>query len=294
MEFPLVILVGALIVALIRRRLSLSLPTWRGGSLLAVALSIQVYFIAFPPTWLTTQLATVIYLGSQSLVASFLLLNRHLSGVWLVAVGLGLNALVVAANGAMPVSSSAVETAGAEALSDPRHVEHGVHLRNEEMTKETHLPLLSDVIPIPPFEKVVSLGDLVLAAGLLWAALSVVEGRAQEGGSSSALPAFRRPTAARRSLPVPGFRRRTISPKSAQHLGRELFGYRSAPTQDRADVRGAYADHTGQVAARQPLLGQEPFYLDAEIVPVHLSLTTKEDDPDLEGGMTVATGPRER
>lgn len=180
MEFPLLILVAAVAIALLRKRLSLSLPTWRGGLLLALALSTQVYFIAFPPVWLTTHLATVIYLGSQSLVAAFLILNRHVTGLWMVAVGLGLNALVVGTNGAMPVSPTAIEIAGAESLSDPRHVEHGVHLRNEEMSEETHLRLLSDVIPIPPFNKVVSLGDLVLATGLLWGALSIVQARKEE------------------------------------------------------------------------------------------------------------------
>lgn len=191
MEFPILIVIATLVIALTRRRFSLSLPTWRGGVLLALALAIQVYFIAFPPAWLTTQSATVIYLGSQSLVAAFLILNRHVTGLWLVAIGLGLNALVVGTNGAMPVSSTAIEISGAESLSDPRHVEHGVHLRNEEMTRKTRLAALSDVIPIPPFNKVVSLGDLVLATGLLWGALSIVQARKDEEPSSIGLPVYR-------------------------------------------------------------------------------------------------------
>jgi hypothetical protein len=116
---------------------------------------------------MTPDNATPIYLGSQVLVAIFLVLNRRIAGVGLVALGLSLNALVVASNGAMPVSPAAVRVAGAESLSDPRHVHHGVHLRNEALTPATRLVPLSDVLPVPPIEKVLSFGDLVIAAGLL-------------------------------------------------------------------------------------------------------------------------------
>ena len=127
-------------------------------------------------------------MASQGLVAAFILLNRKITGLTLAALGLGLNALVVATNGAMPVSPVAVEAAGAESLSDPRHVEQGVHLRNEEMTDQTRLAPLADVIPIPPFNKVVSLGDLVLAVGLLWGAITILQGPREEEGSSGGWP----------------------------------------------------------------------------------------------------------
>lgn len=188
MEIPILIVVAALLIAMTRRGLSLSLPAWRGSLLLVLALCVQVYFVAFPPPGLTTGSATLIYLASQGLVAAFILLNRKITGLTLAALGLGLNALVVATNGAMPVSPVAVEAAGAESLSDPRHVEQGVHLRNEEMTDQTRLAPLADVIPIPPFNKVVSLGDLVLAVGLLWGAITILQGPREEEGSSGGWP----------------------------------------------------------------------------------------------------------
>ena len=42
--------------------------------------------------------------GSAALVTAFLVVNRGVRGTGLVALGLGANALVVALNGAMPVS----------------------------------------------------------------------------------------------------------------------------------------------------------------------------------------------
>ena len=167
MEVPILILVVSLAIAILSGRLELVPPKWRGGYLLAGGLTLQVYFVAFPPAWMTPENATPIYLGSQVLVGAFLVLNRRVAGIGLVAVGLGLNAVVVAANGAMPVSQTAIEIAGAESLSDPRHVEHGVHLRNEALTPGTRLVPLSDVLPVPPLGKVLSLGDVVIAAGLL-------------------------------------------------------------------------------------------------------------------------------
>lgn len=190
MEIPILILGVSLAWALFRGRLGLSLPKWRGGLVLLGALLVQVYFVAFPPRWMGPNDATLIYLASQALVATFLILNRSVSGVTLVAVGLGLNALVVGANGAMPVSSTAIEIAGAEAMSDARHVEHGVHLRNEPMSSGTRLRPLADVIPISPFHVVVSLGDIAVGLGLVYGVLSAtqVRDRAPRSTLRSLLP----------------------------------------------------------------------------------------------------------
>lgn len=102
--------------------------------------------------------------GSVLLVAAFLGLNRSVPGVPLVALGLGANALVVALNGAMPVSSWASGKAGVSTQdlltgADPRH---------ELATGQTVLRPLGDVIPVltPGRPEVVSPGDVLVAAGL--------------------------------------------------------------------------------------------------------------------------------
>jgi hypothetical protein len=103
-------------------------------------------------------------IASAILVAVFLAHNRGVRGTGLVALGLMANALVVGVNGAMPVSSDASGRAGIatqEILSgaDPRH---------ELAGPDTRLRVLGDVIPVllPVHPEVVSLGDVLVAAGL--------------------------------------------------------------------------------------------------------------------------------
>jgi hypothetical protein len=95
---------------------------------------------------------------------AFCLRNIRLSGVPLVTLGLICNALVVALNGAMPVSASAavragVPVAGIAAGNDARHRIAGTG---------TTLHDLGDVIPVPlpGRPEVLSPGDALIAAGL--------------------------------------------------------------------------------------------------------------------------------
>jgi hypothetical protein len=90
--------------------------------------------------------------------------NLRIRGVPLVTLGLLLNALVVMANGAMPVSVSAATRAGTPIASiaagnDPRHALAG---------SGTTLRELGDVVPVPlPLRpEVASPGDVLIAAGL--------------------------------------------------------------------------------------------------------------------------------
>ncbi len=108
------------------------------------------------------------------LAGMFCVRNFTVPGVPLITAGLALNFLVVAANGAMPVSVPAAQRAGVDiaallAGADPRH---------EAATERTALPWLGDVIPValPWRPEVISVGDVLLAAGL--ALLVVVAMRA--------------------------------------------------------------------------------------------------------------------
>ncbi len=93
---------------------------------------------------------------------AYCLRNRIVHGTGLVGAGLLLNALAVMLNGGMPVSADAVARAGTsypDAIADPRHVPAG---------PGTTLGFLGDTIPVPlPLRpEVVSLGDVLVAAGL--------------------------------------------------------------------------------------------------------------------------------
>jgi hypothetical protein len=101
---------------------------------------------------------------SAALAAGFVLVNRRVAGITLLGVGLALNATVIAANGAMPVSVTAAARAGLDAAElnlqdDAQH---------EAVTPRTRLRPLADVVPVPVLREVVSVGDVVAALGIGW------------------------------------------------------------------------------------------------------------------------------
>lgn len=108
-------------------------------------------------------------MASGGILAWLLWINRRLPGVWLVILGLGLNLAVMAANGGrMPVSEWAALASG-QGDYLPELVS-GTGARHMLLTALTHLPLLADIIPLPspyPVPRVLSIGDVVLFAGLI-------------------------------------------------------------------------------------------------------------------------------
>lgn len=106
--------------------------------------------------------------SSALLVTYFVARNRALPGMALVALGFLLNALVVAANGAMPVEQQAADRAGISTVGLYRNTD----AKHELADSSTVLRPLADVIAVPlpgPLRRgsnVVSVGDIVLAAGI--------------------------------------------------------------------------------------------------------------------------------
>ena len=131
----------------------------RGTRLIFAALGLQVLLLAVdalggPAAALGRPLMAISLLA----VVAFLLANRTLPAVPVILVGFAANALVIVLNGAMPVSPDALAAIGAAA-----EVGAGKH---ELLDAATRLSWLADVIPLAPLRTVVSLGDLVLAAGV--------------------------------------------------------------------------------------------------------------------------------
>lgn len=104
-------------------------------------------------------LGVVLFVLSYVGVALFMVLNRSLAGMFFAAAGLALNALVIAVNGAMPVSRWAADVAGIESLGD-------MGVKHEVAGPGTTLSFLGDVIPIPNTLQVISIGDVVLGLGI--------------------------------------------------------------------------------------------------------------------------------
>ncbi|MCI0686139.1 MAG: DUF5317 domain-containing protein [Sporichthyaceae bacterium] len=146
------------------------------GCQLAVALSMAFAVALDDPRVDYSALAIVaVAIGTAlgyGLLAPFLTANLWLPGVALAALGVAANALVITVNGAMPVAIGAVRAVQAPVSDgalraeldrpwpdDPRHAWAG---------PDTTLDWLGDVIPIPlPLRaEVVSVGDLLIAAGV--------------------------------------------------------------------------------------------------------------------------------
>jgi hypothetical protein len=115
--------------------------------------------------------------GSYGMLLAFAWVNRRLPALWLVMAGLVLNILVIGVNGGMPVSASALETAGAgaEGLLGTGTAKH--HL----MGPSDSLTGLGDVIGIPPpVGAVISIGDVLLYGGVAALVVMIMLGRSGE------------------------------------------------------------------------------------------------------------------
>ncbi|MDQ3659995.1 MAG: DUF5317 domain-containing protein [Actinomycetota bacterium] len=143
----------------------------RGGSLEALAATrltwLPLLWAALvlqvaPELWLqlSDTAAVSVILASNLLLVGFLVLNRGLPGVGLMAAGLLLNVVVIAANRAMPVSAIASDLAGVRSTPTDASLEH------ELMNPSTLLPWLGDIIPLPRLGEVLSVGDLLLVGGI--------------------------------------------------------------------------------------------------------------------------------
>lgn len=146
-------------------------------------------------------------LVSEALVLAFCVVNWYRSGMALVGTGFLLNATVILANRGMPVSADALVRLGA----DPATMQ--IVGKHRLLTDTTRLPALADVIPIPPLPMILSVGDLVLVAGIFLLTHDVLTSpqRSRRIGRTSwaANPTARRrrrsrrPGADRRTGPVP-------------------------------------------------------------------------------------------
>jgi hypothetical protein len=139
--------------------------------------------IAFLPQWLafhlpltrqltTDDVAAAAMVSSQALLLVFAWFNRNHPGFWALGTGLALNLSVIALNGGlMPVSPEVT----AQLLPDtPSDVWKGGERLGRSVVlpiAETQLWLLSDHLLLPvwfPYQKALSVGDTLIAAGAFW------------------------------------------------------------------------------------------------------------------------------
>ena len=153
------ILCGALALARGGSVSNVAATRFRYLPVLFAGFATQFGFELWDPDWLSPADQLRIVLVTSTTVAVFLFLNRELPGMLLASAGLMLNVLVIASNGAMPVSPEAARIAGIEERLDSG-------IQHEPLDPGSRLGWLADVIHVPRMHLVVSVGDLVLAAGL--------------------------------------------------------------------------------------------------------------------------------
>ena len=110
-------------------------------------------------------LALALVLASFTCVFAFATFNFRLPGMTLIALGALCNFLVISANGGMPVSLDALERVGlGNPFAEGDAIVKGAH---RPLTDASHLRFLADVIPVKVMANVISVGDILIWAGLL-------------------------------------------------------------------------------------------------------------------------------
>jgi hypothetical protein len=168
----LAVTVGA-VVGLARRPggRHLARPHVEQVGLLAVGAGLNALSVA-----LSGALAVTALLASLAVLITVAVVNRHLTGVAVVGLGLLVNLVAVAVNGGMPVRPGALEAVGIDAVEvpDPRHLE----------TAADPLPVLGDVLPMPVAREVLSFGDLIVVLGAADAVRELSRRRARSGAAA--------------------------------------------------------------------------------------------------------------
>jgi Family of unknown function (DUF5317) len=130
--------------------------------LLALALAAQVMITDVVTSGWTSVLAAV-HGVTYLLAGAFIVLNRHLRGLMIIASGAACNATAIIANGGtLPASAAALARAGRAPLSADRFANSG-------SLPDPRLSFLGDQWAIPsgwPLANVYSVGDLVIVVGI--------------------------------------------------------------------------------------------------------------------------------
>lgn len=141
----------------------------KGGMIFPILLLLEILVFLLQDRFSTLKmLSNTIYIIVYLLGLTFLYLNRHYKGFYLILLGVFLNFLVMAINGGrMPVSldaASVLDPMYADALKNG-----GIYAKHQALTASTHLGFLGDIIPLThpyPKTQVISIGDIIMNVGI--------------------------------------------------------------------------------------------------------------------------------
>ena len=162
--FLAVILAALLVVVVTRGRFRrLGRIEFRAIGLLLGAMAIQaaLEYVDFPKDRIDDA-GLAILLLSYALIFAFCFINRSLQGLWIVAIGVALNVLVIALNQGMPASDQIVHRRGREV-----HVPIERTVKHKPESDDDLLPFLGDVFTLPGDNAVFSVGDIVIGLGII-------------------------------------------------------------------------------------------------------------------------------
>ena len=151
-----------------------------GGWMLAGGLGIQVAleFVEIPKADIDT-VGFGLLMASFALVLAFCLTNLRTWGFGVIAIGIGMNALVIGLNLGMPTIPIGNDADGNRVR---KPIERSVKHRAEQ--PDDLLKFLDDRILLPePFDAVVSFGDLVVSVGICELAYFASRRRHRRGSS---------------------------------------------------------------------------------------------------------------
>jgi len=131
--------------------------------LLWAALAVQIIIISVVPDSHPALLSGA-HVVSYLAAGAFVLINRGLPGVWLIAAGGALNGTVITLNGGtLPASAAALRASGQDVSAG--------QFNNSAVLTDPHLPMLGDVFATPtwlPMSNVFSIGDVAIWLGVIW------------------------------------------------------------------------------------------------------------------------------
>lgn len=105
-----------------------------------------------------------LFAASLAMLAGFAVVNRHVFGMGVLALGLVCNLVAVLVHGGMPVRATALVSAGVAEPDELVDVDLGP-VRRFERTDDL-LPIIGDVLPVRPLGVVLSFGDVIALVGV--------------------------------------------------------------------------------------------------------------------------------
>jgi hypothetical protein len=140
---------------------------------IAVALGLQIFIISVIPDRFEG-VHVPLHLLSYAFAAVFVWANRRIPGMVVIALGALCNLVAISANGGvMPATTAALRAAGLTTKAG--------EFANSTAVKDAKLQFLGDVFAIPDswpiIDNVFSIGDILIAVGILWLILGVCGSR---------------------------------------------------------------------------------------------------------------------